>query len=94
VRIARVIGNVVATAKDPSYEGTSLLLVQPVNDKLEPYGAPIVASDSQKRRGLGEIVYFVQSGDAVHTGPTGGVVASDAAIMGIANRVYSAEPRT
>jgi microcompartment protein CcmK/EutM len=89
MRLARVIGNVVASFKDPSFEGSSLLLLQPVDDQLNPMGSPIVATDSLKRRGVGEIVYIVQSGDAVYTGVNGQAMPTDAAVMGIANQVYS-----
>jgi ethanolamine utilization protein EutN len=89
VRLARVIGNVVATAKDPSFEGSSLLLLQPLDDLQRPMGPPLVATDSMRRRGLGEIVYIVQSGDAVHTGVNGQPMPTDAAVMGIANVLHS-----
>lgn len=93
MKLAIVIGNVVATQRDAAFEGSTLLLVQPVDAALRPVGAPIVATDSQTRRGPGEVIYYVTSGDAVHTGIGGRAMPTDAAIMGIANQITLATPR-
>jgi ethanolamine utilization protein EutN len=89
--IARVIGTVVATRKDPALEGVTLLVVQPLNAELEPVGKPMVATDSLGIRGTGEIVFTVLSGDAVFTGPEGRIIPVDAAVMGIVDDVYYRE---
>ena len=86
--IARVIGSVVATQKDPALQGVSILLVQPLNEDLEPAGKPLVATDAMGIRGPGEIVFIVTSGDAVYTAPDGRALPVDAAIMGIVDDVY------
>jgi microcompartment protein CcmK/EutM len=87
MKIARVVGQVVATKKDPKLEASALLLVQPVDEKLQPQGKPLVASDTGQRHGNGEIVFFVTSGDATFTGLTDERLPVDAAIVGIANQV-------
>lgn len=86
--IAKVIGTVVATQKVASLEGVTLLVIQPLNEKLEPAGAPLVATDATGRRGVGEIVYYVASGDAVYTGLQGEDLPVDAAVLGIVDSVY------
>lgn len=88
--IGKVIGTVVATRKDDNLSGTRLLVVQPLDDKGESTGKPLVATDTHCQAGRGEIVYMVTGGDAV------GVLAGrkmpvDAAIVGIVDSVNRAE---
>lgn len=83
-----VIGKIVATRKDETLEGVTLLVIQPVNERRENAGAPLVATDSTGRRGVGELVYFVASGDAVFTGPDGRDLPTDAGIIGIVDSVH------
>ena len=87
MKIAQVIGTVVATEKDPKLECSALLVLQPLDENLLPQGEPIVASDSGHRHGREEIVFYVTSGDATPTGPGGERIPVDAAIVGIANQV-------
>lgn len=80
--LAKVIGTVVATRKDPSLEGTRLLVVQPLDEKQEPISDPLVAVDTLNDAGVGEIVYIVTGGDAVSVVP-GKRMPVDVAIVGI-----------
>lgn len=86
--MARVIGKVVSTQKVQSLEGVTLLVIQPVNENLEPKESPLLASDATGKRGVGEIIYYVASGDAVFTGLEGEDLPVDAAILGIVDSVY------
>jgi microcompartment protein CcmK/EutM len=90
--MAKVIGTVVATRKVVSLDGVTLLVIQPVDERLQPKGAPLIATDSSGRRGLGEIVYYVASGDAVYTGPDGKDIPVDAGIIGIVDSAHVACP--
>jgi ethanolamine utilization protein EutN len=92
VDIARIIGVIVATQKVPSLEGCTLCVIQPVNEKLENVGAALIATDSTSRRGVGELVYYVASGDAVFTGPTDEDIPVDAAIVGIVDSLHTTSP--
>ncbi len=86
--LAKVIGNVVATQKDPKFQGMKLLLVQPhVNSegKLAPSGSSVVAVDSVGA-GLGECVLFTQGSSARLT-PTTKDAPVDAVIVGIVDSV-------
>ncbi len=81
MQIGRVIGDVVATRKDPALEGITLLVVQPLGPSREPQGRPIVAVDSVGA-GVGEDVFFVRGKEAsfpFHPGE----VPTDAGIVGI-----------
>jgi ethanolamine utilization protein EutN len=85
VDIARVIGTIVATQKDPSLVSCKLCIIQPVDQDLKPRGSPLVATDTSSERGQDEIIYYVSSGDAVPTGPEGKKMPVDAAVIGIVN---------
>ena len=80
--LAKVIGTVVATRKDPSLEGTRLLVVQPLDENQEPISEPLVAVDTLNDAGVGEIVYIVTGGDAVSVIP-GRRMPVDVAVVGI-----------
>ena len=81
MQIGRVIGDVVATRKQPGFEGIALLLVQPLGPACEPQGRPIVAVDSVGA-GVGEDVFFVRGREASFPfHPTD--VPADAGIVGI-----------
>ena len=88
--IARVIGTVVASVKVASLEKATLCVLQPVNERLEPVGDALVATDSTSRRGVGELVFFVASGDAVFTGLHGEDIPVDAAVIGIVDHLHVA----
>jgi microcompartment protein CcmK/EutM len=81
VQLARVIGEVVATIKDPNLAATKLLVLQPLATSGEPAGRTLVALDSVGA-GVGEHVFFVRGREAAFPfypaePPT------DAAIVGI-----------
>jgi microcompartment protein CcmK/EutM len=81
VQLARVIGEVVATIKDPNLAATKLLVLQPLATSGEPVGRTLVALDSVGA-GVGEHVFFVRGREAAFPfypaePPT------DAAIVGI-----------
>lgn len=63
MQLARVIGDVVATRKDENLVGITLLLVQPLNEKREAVGRPLVAADSVGA-GRGQEVFFVRGKEA------------------------------
>src|SRR5687767_7602623 len=56
MQIGRVIGDVVATRKDESLAGITLLIVQPLTPDHQPAGRPIVAVDAVGA-GVGEEVF-------------------------------------
>jgi len=81
MQLARVIGDVVATRKDPCFEGVKLLVVQPLTADGTVAGRPLVAVDSVGA-GVGEHVFFVRGKEASFPfHPT--EVPTDAGIVGI-----------
>jgi microcompartment protein CcmK/EutM len=63
MQLARVIGNVVATIKDPGLVGLTLLVLQPLSPAHEAVGSALVAVDAVGA-GAGEEVFFVRGREA------------------------------
>lgn len=86
MQLAKVIGTVVATCKDPSLTGVKLLVIQPVNAAGQKTGSPLVAVDTVGS-GYGETVFYAR-------GKEGGMglpepfTSVDAGVVGIVDRVY------
>lgn len=86
--LARVVGNVVSTMKDPSLAAKKILIVQPVNTELKDQGAKLVALDSIGS-GAGEIVYCCRGREASFPWSPDEVPA-DATIIAIVDEVHRA----
>jgi microcompartment protein CcmK/EutM len=81
MQVGRIIGDVVATRKDPAFDGIKLLLVQPLSSDGQPAGRAMVAVDAIGA-GVGERVFFVRGKEASF--PFHPVeVPTDAGIVGI-----------
>ena len=63
MQLARVIGDVVATRKEPAFEGIRLMIIQPLAPDGADTGRPLVAVDSVGA-GVGERVFFVRGKEA------------------------------
>jgi microcompartment protein CcmK/EutM len=63
MQLARVLGEVVATMKDPNLVGTTLLILQPMGADGADAGRTLVALDSVGA-GVGERVFFVRGREA------------------------------
>jgi ethanolamine utilization protein EutN len=86
--LAKVVGNVVATQKNPKFHGMKLLLIQPYINKeqqLVASGSSVVAVDSVGA-GLGECVLFTQGSSARLTSSTKEAPV-DCVIVGIVDAV-------
>lgn len=81
MQLARVIGDVVATIKDPSLVGIKLLVLQPIAASGDNAGRTLVALDSVGA-GVGEHVFFVRGREAAFPFYPGEPPA-DAAVIGI-----------
>jgi microcompartment protein CcmK/EutM len=89
--IARVIGTVVSTQKHSTFEGSKLLLVQPVNLDDTARGTALLAVDGVGA-GVREKVLIVLEGRSAgeSIGRKGAPV--DAAIVGIIDSIDTEEP--
>ena len=63
MQLARVLGEVVSTVKDPNLTGQKLLVLQPLSASGDPVGRTLVALDSVGA-GAGENVFFVRGREA------------------------------
>jgi len=87
--LGRVIGTVVASRKIEGLAGAKLLLVQPLDDRLEPTGRVQAAVDTVKA-GPEDLVYLVGSREAA-LGLDPWFVPVDATIVGVVDQVYTPE---
>ncbi len=84
--LGRVIGNVVATRKEPKYEGKALLVVQPLSLEGDDRGVAIVAVDSVGA-GAGETVLVVVEGRSTALAMDRKLAPANAAIVGIVDHI-------
>lgn len=86
MQLARVTGTLVASVKAEGLEGVKLLIVQPLDRRLQPDGEPVVAADGVHMAGPGELVYVVGAREASQALPNT-FVPVDHAIVGIVDAV-------
>ncbi len=82
----RVKGNAVCTLKYPGTEGLKLLVVQPLDRKLEPMGALQVAADVVDA-GPGDLCVMVRAREAALAMPVVKFVPVDLALVGIVDEL-------
>jgi len=82
----RVHGTAVCTMKIAGTEGLKLLVVQPLNRKLEPVGALQVAADVVQA-GPGDLCVMVRSREAALAMPEIRFVPVDLALVGIVDQL-------
>jgi len=64
MRLCKVLGNIVATAKHPSYEGMSLMIVQQIDERGADVGQSFIAVD-RVQSGPGDTVLVMSEGNGV-----------------------------
>lgn len=84
--LGRVHGTAVCTLKYPGTEGLKLLIVQPLNKKLEPVGPLQVAADVVDA-GMGDLCVMVRSREAALALPEVKFVPIDLALVGIVDEL-------
>ena len=82
----RVKGTAICTIKYPGMEGLKLLVVQPLNKRLEPLGALQVAADVV-HAGPGDLCVMVRSREAALAMPVEKFVPIDLALVGIVDEL-------
>lgn len=82
----RVRGNAVCTIKYPGTEGLKLLVVQPLNKRLEPVGSLQIAADVV-HAGPGDLCVMVRSREAALAMPDEKFVPIDLALIGIVDEL-------
>jgi ethanolamine utilization protein EutN len=84
MRLGRIVGTVVATAKHPGLAGAKLLLVQPLARDGTPRGRRFVAVDAVGA-GVAETIYWCRGREAALAFEP--QVPTDATIVGIVDSV-------
>ncbi|MCD8510749.1 MAG: EutN/CcmL family microcompartment protein [Bacillus sp. (in: Bacteria)] len=86
MKLAKVIGNVVATVKTPSHKNQKLMVVEPVDEAGNVIGDSFIAVDGSQA-GVGDTVLIIEEGGSarqVMGNPDGAV---DAIIVGIVDKL-------
>jgi ethanolamine utilization protein EutN len=86
MHLARVIGNVVSTAKNEGLTGRKLLVIQPLDAFSHDDGQPMVAVDAIGA-GTGEIVIWCRGKESSFPFLPGNV-PTDCTIVGIVDTVF------
>ncbi|HJU56752.1 MAG TPA: EutN/CcmL family microcompartment protein [Pyrinomonadaceae bacterium] len=85
--LARVVGNIVATQKNPRYAGARVMLCQQITPEGDETGMTVLALDSVDA-GEGDVVLIVQEGWGASTAATKEAGAAiDSAIVGVVDRI-------
>lgn len=84
--LGRVKGSAICTVKYPGTEGVKLLLVQPLNKRLEAVGALQVAADIVDA-GYGDLCVMVRSREAAVALPGEKFVPVDLTLVGIVDEL-------
>jgi ethanolamine utilization protein EutN len=92
VKLARVVGTVVASTKVDGLAGVRFLIVQPLDRDRREVGEPVVAADAVAMAAPGDLVYVVASREAALACPEK-FVPVDHAIVGIVDEVSDLEPQ-
>ena len=90
MKLGRVIGRVVCATKLPCFDGLTLLLVQPLDERLAEAGPALVAWDTVKS-GEGDLVFYEGGKEAAQANPNGWYNPGDAAIIGLVDAVNAGE---
>lgn len=85
--LSRVLGNVVSSVQHPIYEGTKVLILQPVRaDGATPIGAAFLAVDSVQA-GEGDLVLAAREGNAARQVLGTSADPFHAVILGIVDQI-------
>ncbi|MFQ5745953.1 MAG: EutN/CcmL family microcompartment protein [Gemmatimonadota bacterium] len=90
MKLARVVGTVVASVKAEGLDGIKFLSVRPLDREGNPAGTAAVAADATAQAGPGHLVFVVASREAAQALPET-FVPVDLAITGLVDEVHRAE---
>jgi ethanolamine utilization protein EutN len=85
MRLAKVIGTVVATRKVDSIKNLKILMIQPLDEKMQNSGEAVAAIDTVQA-GYGDLVYYTLARESTLALPDP-FAPVDAAITGIVDQV-------
>ncbi len=88
MNLAKVVGSLWSTRKDKNFNGMQFCVIQRVDQNEVPCGEPLIAVDPENKSGKGELVFYVDGGDATMV-CKGHQMPSDATIVGIVDTLYT-----
>lgn len=88
--LAKVIGNVWSTKKLEKIMALRLLLIQPLDDRLEPVANVLIAAD-EIGAGFGEMVVVTQGSAAMQAFSKKELIPIDAVVVGIVDNLETVE---
>jgi ethanolamine utilization protein EutN len=65
MNLCKVLGSVTATEKHPAFAHRKLMVVQPLDERLEPNGKSFLAVDNISSAGPGDLVLVMREGNGV-----------------------------
>jgi len=83
--LGKVIGSVWSTKKMEVFQGSKLMVVQPVNEQKENISSPLIAIDTVDA-GVGDYVFFATSREA-SIPLSAKLTPADATIVGVIDRI-------
>ncbi len=90
MKLGRVFGTVTPCVVYTGLENVPMVLVQPLDKHQNPKGSPIVAADSTRMAGPGELIYYESSREAALALDPWFVPVDDA-VIGIVDDVHLTE---
>ncbi len=84
--LAKVVGKVVSTQKDPKFIGSKLLIVKKIDENEKVVGEPLVTIDTVGA-GIDETVIVVTGSGARYTDTSEKIIPADASIIGIVDSI-------
>ena len=95
MQLAKVVGNLVSTHKNETIRGKKLLFVQPIDEKLVPFGNELLAIDGVGA-GIGDTVLIMNEGGSARmvTNAVSPYAPIELCIAGIVDSVKTKEKYT
>lgn len=91
MKLGRIIGTLTPCVVYDGLEGVPLLVMQPLDKHQQPVKSPVIAADSTRMAGPGELVYYESSREAA-LAMDPWFVPVDHAVIGIVDGVELYDP--
>lgn len=92
MNLCRVLGSVVCTEKHPVFTARKLMVVQPLDERLQPLGNSFVAMDNTSSAGRGDVVLVLGEGNGVRQILEDTTAPVRHLIVGVVDRLDLASP--
>lgn len=90
--LGKVIGNIVATVKNPTYEGEKVMMVKPIDPNLKDNGKTLLAID-KVQAGINDIVLVMTEGNSARMVMNTPGTPVNSVIVGIVDEIDNSQGR-